>query len=211
MTRITMSGGSSRRGLRPLVRALALLLVAVPVTMLGPVTAGAATAAAATASATAPYCGIRWGSLPKTAGSSGYAGISLNTVRNVRAGEHACYDRLVIEVSGKTSRVTVRYVPQVTAPGSGATVALRGGARLEIVVQQPAYDQNGRPTYAPANRRELVNVTGYRTFRQVALAGSFEGSTTIGLGVRARLPLRVFLLDGPGSGSRVVIDVAHRW
>ena len=41
------------------------------------------------------------------------------------------------------------------------------------------------------------------------MAGSFEGQTTIGLGVRARLPFRVFVLAGPGSGSRLVVDVAH--
>jgi hypothetical protein len=34
---------------------------------------------------------------------------------------------------------------------------------------------------------------------------------TLGLGVRGRLPFRVFTLDGPGAGSRIVIDVAHRW
>ena len=88
---------------------------------------------------------------------------------------------------------------------------LRGGAFLEIVVG-PAYDPNtGAATYAPANRRELVNVSGWRTFRQVAYGGSYEGETTIGLGVRARLPYRVFTLAGPGSNSRLVIDVAHRW
>jgi len=90
-------------------------------------------------------------------------------------------------------------------------VPLRGGARLDIVVDGPAYDDNGKPTYVPANPRELVAVTGYRTFRQVAWAGSFEGRTTIGLRVGARLPMRVFLLADPGSGSRVVIDVAHLW
>ena len=42
-------------------------------------------------------------------------------------------------------------------------------------------------------------------------AGSFEGYTSIGLGVRARLPFRVFMLDGPGTSSRLVVDVAHRW
>jgi len=29
--------------------------------------------------------------------------------------------------------------------------------------------------------------------------------------VRARLPFRVLTLDGPGSGSRLVVDVAHYW
>ena len=38
-----------------------------------------------------------------------------------------------------------------------------------------------------------------------------EYGTGIGLGVRARLPYRVFVLDGSGGGSRLVIDVAHRW
>jgi hypothetical protein len=57
-------------------------------------------------------------------------------------------------------------------------------------------------------------VKGFRTFRQVAYAGSFEGQTTFGLGVRARLPFRVFVLAGsPGDrhGAMLVIDVAHRW
>ena len=54
-------------------------------------------------------------------------------------------------------------------------------------------------------------MTGWTTFRQVAYAGSFEGQTSFGLGVRARLPFRVFTLAGPGAGSRIVVDVAHRW
>ncbi len=67
------------------------------------------------------------------------------------------------------------------------------------------------PTYAPHDRLHAVDVTGFRTFRQVAFLGTFEGQTEIVLGVRARLPFRVFFLSGPGAGSRVVIDVAHRW
>jgi hypothetical protein len=50
----------------------------------------------------------------------------------------------------------------------------------------------------------------------VVSAGSFEGYTTFGIGVRARLPFRVFVLDGRGSGgpnvgSRLVVDIAHNW
>src|SRR5690606_11763889 len=105
-----------------------------------------------------------------------------------------------------------RYVDQVYAEASGARVPLRGGAKLAVVAHSPTYNPvTGRSTYSPANPRELRNVSGYSTFRQIAFGGSFEGQTTIGLGVRARLPFRVFVLDGPGSGSRLVIDVAHRW
>ena len=132
-------------------------------------------------------------------------------MRDVRSGRHACFDRLVVDLAGREPGFTVRYVGQVTEDGSGRVIRLRGGARLQVTVYAPAYDTAGHSTYLPANGRELTDVTGYRTFRQVAWAGTFEGYTTLGLGVRARLPFRVLQLPGPGTGSRVVIDVAHTW
>lgn len=153
-----------------------------------------------------PYCGITWGSLDRANPT-----MSTAPIVNVRAGQHPCFDRLVIDLAGSRSGFAVRYVDTVVAEGSGAPVPLRGGAFLQVSVLAPAYDQSGNPTYNPANRSELVNVAGYQTFRQVAFGGSFEGHTTIGLGVRARLPFQVFTLDGPGSRSRLVIDVAHYW
>jgi hypothetical protein len=158
------------------------------------------------AAADSPYCGIRWGSLAKDAGPMSGAHLT-----GVRAGRHACYDRLVLDLDGRAPGYSVSYVAQVTQDGSGFVVPLRGGAKLQVVARAAAYDDSGRPTYRPANQAELVNVAGWRTFRQVAWAGSFEGQTTVGLGVRARLPFRVFALAGPGGGSRLVIDVAHRW
>lgn len=164
--------------------------------------------AGASAPATAaPYCGITWGSTAETD-----AGGSSAPLVNVRAGQHTCYDRLVLDVDGPADGYSVRYVSQVTQDGSGRPVPLRGAADLSVVIHSPAYDvETGEPTYEPANRSELVNVSGWRTFRQVAWAGSFEGSTTIGLGVRARLPFRVSIVPGPGERSRVVVDVAHAW
>ena len=165
-----------------------------------------------TASA-APYCGITWGSLAK--GSLPVTPVSNAYLVNVRAGQQTCYDRLVVDIAGPTQFHSwrVQYVSQVRHDPTDRLVPLRGGAFLQITVGASDH-RNGTLTYAPANRRELVNVTGYRTFRQVAWAGSFEGLTTVGLGVRARLPFRVFALTGiPGSasGTRVVIDVAHYW
>lgn len=160
----------------------------------------------------ASYCGITWGSLAKTHSSA-----DTEMVNGVRSGRHACFDRLVIDLGGQDTTFgsyDVRYVSQVYADGSGFAVPVRGAADLQIVVGAPAYDQYGNPTFTPANRREVVNVAGYDTFRQVAWAGSFEGRTTIALGVRARLPFRVFTLAGvanSGDTPRLVIDVAHRW
>jgi hypothetical protein len=160
----------------------------------------------------APYCGLTWGSLAKTSDAA-----DAEMLNNVRAGRHACFDRLVFDLGGQDisfRSYDVRYVSHVHEDGSGRAVPVRGAADLQIILRAPAYDQEYRSTFTPANRWEVVNVSGYSTFRQVAWAGSFEGQTTLALGVRARLPFRVFSLNGtPNSGHtpRLVIDVAHRW
>lgn len=166
-----------------------------------------ATALAGPASA-APGCSTTWGSTPEIANGS-----AVGTVDEIRTGKHACFDRIVIDVDGAAGTdigYRVEYVARVTQDGSGAAVPLRGAADLHIVVWNPAYE-GGTATYDPANDAEAENVAGYRTFRQVAWAGSFEGVSSIGLGVRARLPFRVLVLDGPGDDARLVIDVAHTW
>ena len=177
-------------------------------TLTAAVLASSTLIAGAPQAAAAPYCGITWGSLAKSR-----TGSPVNTLHNVRSGRHACFDRLVIDLAGTTrTGFDVRYVTTVAAPGSGHAIPLRGGARLAITVESPAYTSSGRPTYRPANRAELGTVSGYSTFRQVAWGGSFEGQSTIGLGVRARLPYRVFTLTDTAAGTtRLVIDVAHRW
>lgn len=153
------------------------------------------------ASAALSACGITWGSALKTAPWT-----QASELVDVRAGQQDCYDRLVFDFRGNTQGYHVLYVDEVHEDPTGDLVPLRGGAKLQITVGGPAYDQNGNPTYTPANRAELVNVAGYQTFRQVAWAGSFEGTTTVGLGVRARLPFRVLTLP-----NRIVVDVAHSW
>ncbi|WP_433263591.1 AMIN-like domain-containing (lipo)protein [Actinosynnema sp. CS-041913] len=153
------------------------------------------------ASAAPGYCGIEWGSSPKVASPTASGNLT-----DIRSGRQDCYDRLVFDFRGTNDGYFVQYVDDVYEDGSGRLVPLRGGAKLQVVVYSPAYDDAGNPTYTYPNRAELVDVTGYSTFRQVAWAGSFEGQTTVGLGVRARLPFRVFTLPG-----RVVVDVAHLW
>ena len=166
-------------------------------------TAGLVAPAAAGAS---PYCGITWGSLPEF-----YDKMSQAPLVDIRAGQHQCFDRLVLDLRGKADGYRVKYVPAIRSDGSGAVIPVRGAARIQVTLLAPAHDANYNQTFRPANRNEVVNVAGSRTFRQVVFAGTYEGVTTLGLGVRARLPFRVFTLDGPGSGARIVIDVAHSW
>ena len=112
---------------------------------------GAAVLAPAGAEA-APYCGIGWGSLPKSAGA-----VSVAPIVDVRAGRHACYDRLVVDIAGAGGGSHVRYVPAVHTQARGDALRLRGGAFLEIVVLDPTNNVNtGAPTYRPANRNEVL-------------------------------------------------------
>lgn len=148
------------------------------------------TAVALPQSAGAAGCSVTWGSQAKTS-TSNLAG----NVNAIRAGRHTCFDRLVLDNSRSGLGYRVSYVKAVHQDGSGFVVPLKGGAFLQVV------------DVAHANRRLPVpNVDGYRTFRQVGWAGSFEGQTTVGLGVRARLPFRVFR-----TANHLVVDVAHTW
>jgi hypothetical protein len=157
---------------------------------------------AAPAASAHPYCGQVWGSGAKSAGD-----LSAGTLTTVRAGRHACFDRLVLDVDAHLTGWSVRYVDRLVQDGSGRVVPVDGGARVEVVARVPVL-----ATDSWFNRHgDIIDTSGFRTFRDVVFVGSYEGVTTIGLGVRARLPFRAFVLAGPGDGSRLVVDVGHRW
>jgi len=178
-----------RRWLLPFTTVLLVILVAL------------ITALATPASATVACPAVNWGSLAKTA-----AGSSTAPIVGVRAGQNQCYDRLVFDIAGPAPGYDVRYVSQVFGEASGLPINVPGGARLAVVTRSPAYNAQGQLVIG-----RMPSVSGFMTFRSVVFAGSFEGQTTIGLGVRARLPFRVFMLPGPGTHTRVVVDVAHKW
>lgn len=184
---------------RPIRTALAVLAVAA-------VPAGAvvvpAIASASTSASARVNCSTAWGSLPEAKTL-----VSTSTLKAMRTGRHACFDRVVFDLSGKPTTYSAHYTSNVFRAGAGHLVPLRGGAKLEIMLGVQEMDAAGHWAYEP---RE-IDVTGYRTFRQIEYAGSTEGAAWVGLGVRARLPFRVFTLAGPGSGSRIVVDVAHTW
>jgi len=165
------------------------------------------------ATAVAPYCGISWGSLAKSDPRMTQA-----PVTGARVGRQDCYDRLVIDLAGVPAPgYNIRYIePPYRAEGSGNPLFVAGGAVIQVTVRAPAYDGNGNSTVPwPVGhliaRQSELQAAGFRTFDDLVYGGSFEGYTSFGLGVRARLPFRVFQLGGPGPGTRLVIDVAHRW
>jgi hypothetical protein len=170
---------------------------------------GVAVTAPATASAatTAVTCPTGWGSLPKSAPDADFGSLT-----DIRTGRQDCYDRMVFDVptaGTDTIGYTVHYVDAFVQDPSGIRIPVSGGAILEIIVSAPAYDpETHAATYPGQGGRPLpgVDLTGYRTFRDAKYGASFEGTTQVGLGLRARLPFRVFQLP-----DRLVVDVAHTW
>lgn len=174
------------------------------------ITAAATFPVLAAAPAAASGCPtVYWGSLPKAASSENPS----DALLGVRTGRHECFDRLVFDLASASPATgyRVEYVSQVATVGAGTIVPVRGGAVIRVVATAPAYNFAGQPTWTPANANEIVNVTGYSTLRQIVYLGSFEGQAEFGVGVRARLPMRVFVLPGPGEQQRLVIDIAHHW
>jgi hypothetical protein len=163
--------------------------------------------AAAAGAATAPYCGITWGSLPRTAGT-----LSQAPLLETRTGQDTCWDRVVFEFNGPVTGYDVRY-REVYTEGQGLPMNpyTAGGAVLGVQLYAPAYQENGATTYPGRPGDHVARVLGYQTLRDMMYGGSFEGYTTFAVGVRAQLPFRVFVLAGPGSHSRIVLDVLHRW
>jgi hypothetical protein len=186
--------------MRTITRFLAVTVAAAALAAPAVATRANPTATGTAAAATTPYCGIAWGSLSKTSNP-----LWTGSVKAARYGQHTCYDRLVFDIAKGSGRLGyhVRYVSSVTSPGSGLPVAVAGGAKLQVTINAPATMR------IPSSGS--VTFTGWRTFRQLKWVGSFEGYTDVGLGVRARLPMRTFVLDNADGSKRLVVDVAHRW
>ena len=151
---------------------------------------------AAPGASASPYCGITWGSQPRAAGNGTPAG----SYSNVRIGQHDCYDRVVVDVSAPVTSWSVRYI-------DGAAAYAPGGAQLEVA----AATRVGVTHTWMFHRPLLVVPESYRTLRSVSAGQGGGDVTSVWGGVRARLPFRAFVLQGPGSGSRLVVDVAHQW
>lgn len=171
-------------------------------------TAALATAASAGTAAPAASCATHWASLPKSGGT-----LSVAPLIAVRTSQHGCYDQVVFEFSGRASGYRLQYGRPVTQ-GTGVDLApyMAGGALLQVVLLDPDHNiRTGAITYAHKPGDHVANILGDRTLRDVIYGGSFEGYTCFGVGVRTRLPFRVFVLPGPGTHSRIVVDIAHQW
>jgi hypothetical protein len=169
-----------------------------------------ATATAITASAA--RCATAWGTGAKSTGTQ----MSAADLYRVRAGRHACFDRLVFDVNGTAAvDASVRYVPGVLSDPAGRPVTVSGPAALQVVVRAP-YLGAGSSGHQPyrhvpgigARLLPAAGLGGLAVVRDVRFAGTFEGVTTVAVGVTKRLPVRVFVTRDHGV-RHVVVDVAR--
>jgi hypothetical protein len=167
------------------------------------------TGTAAAACAPLPWPGWETGAQLRAASSSA-------PVYLVRAARHECSDRVVFHLNGPDPvGYSVRYVALVREDGSGRPVPVAGGAVLQVVINAPALGQDshgyvGKVLAGPrADFYTPAQLADWSSLREVRYAGSFEGQTTIAVGVRTRVPFRVFtVLDRSGDYRSVVLDLA---
>jgi hypothetical protein len=137
--------------------------------------------------------------------------MSSGRLYRTRAGRHTCYDRVVFDVLGTDPiSYVVRYVPEVTADGSGEPVPVPGRGKLEVIVRAPVLldeEDNEFPSIG-GDLVPAASLRGWDSLRAVRFAGSFEGQSTIAVGVDAERPFRVWIMK-TGTARHVVVDIAH--
>ena len=116
-----------------------------------------------------------------------------------------CFDTIVFDINtqGQPGFVA-RYVPQVTYDGSGEPVPLFGLADIQLSIFAPI------DNYELWNGYEFVTGSEYGSLRNIKFAGSFEGVTSFGIGVKDKVPFAVDYVSGGSAGTgKVIVRLAH--
>ena len=157
-----------------------------------------------------------------TSAKNGSAAMGQAALYLARVGQHACYDRVVFDINGPQHSerpepvgFVARYVPVARADGSGESVPVPGHAVLQVTIKAPIYgtDNQGHQPWQQAPRvgQSLIapgKIAGWSSLTAVTFAGSFEGQTTLAVGVREVRPFRVWVSSEQGY-RHVVLDIAH--
>jgi hypothetical protein len=126
------------------------------------------------------------------------------TMRSVRLGQHAGYDRVVFEFEGtQLPGYALEYVDKpIIQCGSGDPTPVAGDSWLQVrFMPARAHDDQGQPTIA---EREMK--PGLPVVVELERTCNFEGEVTWVLGNKRPNKYRVMELREP---ARVVVDVQH--
>ncbi|WP_037313213.1 AMIN-like domain-containing (lipo)protein [Amycolatopsis orientalis] len=130
---------------------------------------------------------------------------TIPAMTGIRTGLNTGFDRIVLDLTtGPAPAVRYDLVDELIADGSGEIVWLTGEYFIAVTATPAAaHDAAGNPTYPGPQK---FRTRALRNVMAVAVTGDYEGTLSIGLGVRSRTPVTVFTLTAP---NRVVIDVGH--
>lgn len=127
----------------------------------------------------------------------------------VRIGRHDGFDRVVWEfASGDRPRLWVEYDDQPTQPGSGEPVDVAGETAIRMTAST-ATDFGAElyaPDHEPYDGPERVEAAATERVTEAVALGDFEANMEWAVGVDARQPFRVDVLEDP---LRVILDVQH--
>jgi hypothetical protein len=130
-------------------------------------------------------------------------GLAPVTLRSVRAGRHADFDRVVFEFDGP--QVPGYHLEYIDTPvrkcGSGDTTAVAGQGWLQVRLQPAQAHANGQVTVAEREQKPALPLV-----QELELTCDFEGEVTWVLGNKAPNTYRVLELREP---TRLVVDVRH--
>jgi hypothetical protein len=129
---------------------------------------------------------------------------SVAVLKEVRAAQHAGYDRVVFEFEGaELPGYHLEYIDKpVRQCGSGNAVSLKGDAWLEIrFTPAAAHTEDGEPTVK--NREQSPNL---KIIREMKSTCDFEADVTWVLGAASPNKYRVLELKNP---TRLAVDIKH--
>lgn len=125
-------------------------------------------------------------------------------LKDVRAGRHDAYDRVVFEYEGSgTPSYLAGYVETPQQQASGNYLQIPGNAHLEVIIQGTAGDMlrtNEAITQIGSKGVAAGNVV------DVNLASIFEADSQFFIGMDSQRGFNIFTLENP---TRVVVDVAR--
>jgi hypothetical protein len=159
---------------------------------------GSSTPARTPAAAAGPVWPIEPRTIPAVAGRG------LSVLKEIRAGRHGGYERLVLEFTAPYGTAKVGYVPVVREDPSDRVVALQGRSFLVIAIQGAVAGYAATPITPYAGPSTLT--PGYPTLRQASISGDFEAVLSFGVGLSRTAGFRVQRLTAP---DRLVLDVAE--
>ncbi|MCL9794521.1 AMIN-like domain-containing (lipo)protein [Frankia sp. AgKG'84/4] len=158
-------------------------------------------AAASTGATDGPRDSARsWSSQPASGSPRQPAPVRLVSIRSAPNVDNGVrYERLVLEFADGAPGYQAQYVRSVMRPGSGAPLPLAGQAAFEVVLTSAtAHDDGGASTLrTPPDGHGQSGLISY------AIAGDFEGTVHIGVGLTRVSGFRVIQLSDP---NRLAID-----